>query len=432
MAAPAPWAGEMGAAKRCNAQGFNLDEARTFLASLGSGFTFQTFDESGSKRKDLITTLHGSLAEHTETLIRLNKQGAGVFVMVNEGDGKARRAGNVRAVRAVFADLDGAPLAPVRAFDLAPHIIVQSSPGRWHAYWLTDAVPLEQFKPLQRAIASRFASDPKVCDLPRVMRLPGFLHNKSEPSLVQVIERHDMPRYTLAALEDAFGVVAPISTRAIVKVRRRELPGVIPEGERNSILFNLACGLARRGTPARGVNARLQKINAERCQPPLCANEVDIIAARAIAYGSQGFDRLPHTLTDSAVWLSLPPAACVIVLAFFRRYDGSNNGQLCVAWSDFAGQHGMTNSGSFYRHLKSIVDAGILIRTVESRRTQTGTAPALYAIADEYLPSARSALNAPSAECANSTIKQITALGDFDAPKAINIKGAQNSKGAQS
>ena len=166
-------------------------------------------------------------------------------------------------------------------------------------------------------------------------------------------------------------------------------------------------------------------MNAEHCQPPLCASEVDVVAARASGYGSQGFDRLPHALTDSPVWSSLPPAACVIVLAFHRRFDGFNNGRLCVAWSDFEGRHGMANSGSFYAHLRRIVNAGILIKTVDSKRTQTGTAPAMYAIADPYLPVSRSALSAPSAECSKSTIKQITALSVFKAFKAPGATGTR-------
>jgi hypothetical protein len=44
----------------------------------------------------------------------LNREGAGVFVTVNETDLKGRTAKNITSVRAVFVDLDGAPLEPVR------------------------------------------------------------------------------------------------------------------------------------------------------------------------------------------------------------------------------------------------------------------------------------------------------------------------------
>ena len=45
------------------------------------------------------------------------------------------------------------------------------------------ACPLDEFKERQVLLAEMFDGDPKVCDLPRVMRLPGFLHQKGEPFL---------------------------------------------------------------------------------------------------------------------------------------------------------------------------------------------------------------------------------------------------------
>lgn len=412
----------MSAAEKLEAFAGDIEQACIFLARLGKGFSFQTFSDSRHQRASMARVLHGSLTQHGATLARLNAQGAGVFVMVNDGDGRARKASNVQRVRACFADLDGAPLAPVQAFQLQPHIVVESSPGRWHAYWLTDDTPLELFKPMQQAIARRFDADPKVCDLSRVMRLPGFFHNKGKPFLSRVIAQHYCAPYPHATMCEAFGPVVPYKATA---VPRRTLAEVIPEGERNDTLFNLARGLVRNGLDPSAVNQRIQRINATRCRPQLCASEVDTIAARASAYGSQGFDRLPHALTDSLVWLSLPPAACVIVLAFYRRFDGFNNGRLCVPWSDFEGTHGMANSGCFYKHLRRIVNAGILIRTVTSRRTQTGTTPALYAIADDYAPVSRSPQNVPSADSSDSTIKQITALGGLKASKVSDTHGTQ-------
>ncbi len=389
----------MGAAEKWDVPAIDLYAARVFLARLGSGFTFQTFDETGGKRGDLNRVLHGDLTQHAATLARLNQRGAGVFVMVNAGDGKARKTGNVQAVRAVFADLDGAPLAPVRAADLVPHAIVESSPGRWHAYWLADGVPLEQFKPLQQAIAARFASDPKVCDLPRVMRLPGFLHNKGEPFLSRIIEQHDEPPYPYAAIVAwlGFGEASNEAPAPAPITPVRKLADTIPEGERNSTLFALARGLVNRGITPQGVNERLQRMNAERCQLPLCASEVDAIAAHASGHGAQGWSMLLYALQDSPEWRALPAASVAIVLAFYRRFDGSNNGRLCVPWSDFNGQHGIDSSRRFYDYLRRAVSAGFLIQTAEPRNGQTGRVPAMYAIPEQYLP-----------KCQNSTWGQVS------------------------
>ena len=96
-----------------------------------------------------------------------------------------RNAVNVVAVRAVFVDLDGSPIASVLEA-LHPDIVVESSPGRWHGYWLTNDCPLGDFRTRQQQIAAKFAGDPKVIDLPRVMRLPGFFHQKAEPFITRV------------------------------------------------------------------------------------------------------------------------------------------------------------------------------------------------------------------------------------------------------
>jgi hypothetical protein len=169
----------------------DLDSASRFLALLDATgvFTFQTFgDAEGQSVDTRPRVLHGSLDEHALQLTALNDSGAGIFVMVNAGDGitkagarTCRKAANVQRVRAIFVDLDGAPIAPLLESALAPDWVVQSSPGRWHAYWRVDDCPLDRFEAVQAALAARFDGDTKVKDLPRVMRIPGFFHRKADP-----------------------------------------------------------------------------------------------------------------------------------------------------------------------------------------------------------------------------------------------------------
>ena len=98
--------------------------------------------------------------------------------MVNRGNGQDRKADSVSAVRAIFVDLDGAELQPTLEAPVPPSITIESSPGRYHAYWLVRDMPLKDFKPAQQALAAMFGGDKAVCDLPRLMRLPGFYHQK--------------------------------------------------------------------------------------------------------------------------------------------------------------------------------------------------------------------------------------------------------------
>ena len=379
----------------------SVTEAQRFLAALGDGtHTFQTFADA-RKNARLARVLHGTFAEHADALQRLNARGAGVFVMVNAGDGHGRKAENVTGIRAYFADLDGAPLEPVRAAPLPPHCIVESSPDRWHAYWLVSDAPLATFKTVQQAIAVRFASDPKVCDLPRVMRLAGFLHQKGEPFESRIIELHDFPRYTHAEFIAAFAIdTAPaadtVPARASAPTRpAHKLPDIIPTGERNSTLLSLAGGLVRRGFVGGALNRRIQKINAERCRPPLGADEVDGIAARASCYGSSGYLIVPYKLLDSPGWRALTPAAQVIGLAASRR-AGASNSPFAVVHSDFAERTGFHNRGVFYRHRAELVRAGFLRVEQAGRRTQQGVMPDLYAIPPTALQGSLGAESGPS------------------------------------
>jgi RepB DNA-primase from phage plasmid len=173
----------------------NLHETQQYFHALGastSAICFQIFDDQGRNRR-LAQTLHGSLDNLAPKLTQLNQQGAGIFTPVNEiAAGKPRTTENVVRVRALFADADDPDRLPeveaaIARFGLAPSIIVETSPGKRHFYWLTNDCPLAAFTGAQRALAAQLGSDPAVSDLPRVARVPGFLHRKGAPFLVRLV-----------------------------------------------------------------------------------------------------------------------------------------------------------------------------------------------------------------------------------------------------
>lgn len=172
-----------------------LDDARRFLAHFapeGAAHCFQTFDDRKQEGR-LACAIRGPLDQVSQQLAELNGRGAGVFFTVNEvAAGQRRTAENVVRVRALFVDADEpARLRDVEAailrLGLPPSIVVESSPGKRHFYWLMGDCPLDRFKGAQRAIIAALGTDPAVCDLPRVMRMPGFFHRKSAPFLVRVV-----------------------------------------------------------------------------------------------------------------------------------------------------------------------------------------------------------------------------------------------------
>jgi Protein of unknown function (DUF3987)/RepB DNA-primase from phage plasmid len=191
-------------------------EAKRFLDALVGGdssyesFCFQTADEDKSRKNGALANHHtGPLAKHAGALERLNQRGAAVWVTINRTDGKGREKQNITAVRATFTDLDGAPIEPVQHWTLKPHIVVESSPSRYHAYYRHDGtVTLEAFTTIQLKLATLFNGDPRVHDLPRVMRLPGAWHMKGEPFQTRIVSIDRLaPAYSLADFQQALADV---------------------------------------------------------------------------------------------------------------------------------------------------------------------------------------------------------------------------------
>jgi hypothetical protein len=191
---------------------FDLHEAESFLDALDPAadtFTFQTFDDiQGRNDMALAEYFSGSLRGCGMKLMRRNRKGAGVFVTVNKlREGCARKNENVNRIRAVFMDLDAPILDRVIAeTELNPHLIVQSSEDNHHVYWLVEpGLANHQFKEVQRTLADRFDQD-QVNDPCRVMRLPGFIHQKDpdNPFRTRIEQLHDHDRFSPEEILEAF------------------------------------------------------------------------------------------------------------------------------------------------------------------------------------------------------------------------------------
>jgi putative DNA primase/helicase len=189
-------------------QAIDLEETELFLDLISANHcAWQTCDDD-QNRKDgkLARILHGTLAQHSAELIRLNERGAGVFVAINRTDLRGRRRENIKRVRAVAVDLDGAPLDPVKKCTLPPHVIIETSPGRYHACWRVKGLGLEEFEDIQLAIAKQFDGDPQVALLTHIERLPGFFHRKdpANPFRSRIIDFNEVPAYTAEEIRKQF------------------------------------------------------------------------------------------------------------------------------------------------------------------------------------------------------------------------------------
>lgn len=171
-------------------------EAHKMLEMLDAGgqFTFQTFADRKDSKNNLGRIFHGTLNSCGTNLLDLNKQGAGVFVTINKTDLQGRSQSNVTDIRALFIDFDKVNperVDTLQALPLPPSMIIESSPNKHHAYWILGSgeIALDDFKPLQKRLIGFFKDDgaDNIHDLPRVLRLAGFYHQKQESYLTRVL-----------------------------------------------------------------------------------------------------------------------------------------------------------------------------------------------------------------------------------------------------
>jgi len=217
-----------------------------FEAAFGSAELEQLF--CFQKTGGPMNVLRGTPGGLYPSLKRYNEDGYNTYFTVNRVDGTRRLAKDVIDVRALFIDADGVE-PELDEFPLPPNIKVSSKNGP-HYYWLPRTpVPKEYFTKFQKRLAKKFGTDPKVSDLPRLMRVPGLDHVKdpTSPYFVEYEILHTN-RYSLeellTALPDDPQDDEPPTKKAKKKFSTKtfeEFKTALPteEGSRNAALYDL-------------------------------------------------------------------------------------------------------------------------------------------------------------------------------------------------
>ncbi len=187
----------------------SLDMAQHFLTLLDEEedkFTFQYFADNNKEANIYPKCFHDSLENSFDKLVKLNNQGYGIFITVNKTDGKGRLLNNCEKIRAVFQEID---YGLKKQNPIEPSFIVESSPGKYHNYFVCDGLSKYEYSGVMRSMIAEYGSDKNAKDLVRVLRLPGFLHQKDpkKPHLVNISHESGLQRYSKKIILKEFPVL---------------------------------------------------------------------------------------------------------------------------------------------------------------------------------------------------------------------------------
>jgi P4 family phage/plasmid primase-like protien len=185
--------------------------------------------------------MHGSYSAMQPRLQELNDQAYGIFLQINDATGPGDK--DVTSVRALFVDSDNGTLAGA-PWPVAPTFRVTSGHGD-HAYWVVGAggAKVADFKVQQQALAGYMGTDPAICNLSRVMRVPGFMWTKPA-------NRGDWRPVGLEPMGDGGHVASEVVSTLTIDppvdwvlwCACRRIKGA-PPGTSNNTLFKEVCAL---------------------------------------------------------------------------------------------------------------------------------------------------------------------------------------------
>lgn len=146
-----------------------------------------------AKRPVMRFNYRGRFSTLLPVLRRKNAAGWAVFYNANRTDGRGRSLKNMIAARMLALDLDGAPLPS--KWKIRPHAIVETSPKRFQCIWaLNETQDFAGHRDVMLRLAMRYGGDKSIADVTRVLRMPGFLHQKRKPFLSRIVQ-HESPDF---------------------------------------------------------------------------------------------------------------------------------------------------------------------------------------------------------------------------------------------
>lgn len=187
----------------------NAKQAQTHIEALGYGPTdrvyFRAIGPNGAAKK-----IEGTIEQRFDELRTLNGKGFGVYLVVNGG---GQSDADVTHGQAIFYEHDDIPKeAQVGLWQPLglpePTIQIDTGGKSIHSFWVFDqAIPISDWKILQKDLLDFADADRTIKNPSRIMRLPGFTHQKSGGE--SVIISNNGKRYSFDELRSVVAVPEP-------------------------------------------------------------------------------------------------------------------------------------------------------------------------------------------------------------------------------
>jgi hypothetical protein len=179
--------------------------AEFFSAFNENRFTFRTYSDDKTKGKPIEGFIHGSFDVAKRSLATRNHSKNSVCYNTQITDFKGGGIKNIVGLRSIFIDDDTTGFQRTD-FPLLPSLIVQTSPGKYQYTWLFDEpnVLYDEWSNMNHVLIDSWAHDPNCKDFSRILRVPGYIHNKGAPFLVTLVANNNV-KYSWEELKTTFG-----------------------------------------------------------------------------------------------------------------------------------------------------------------------------------------------------------------------------------
>ena len=168
-----------------------------------TGYTKNLFTKPSHIDNEFIESLHK--ANQTQNIyLGMNAYNPSLLgeQKIAEVNKHGRTEDNVVAVRNLYADADhdgAAVLEKIKANTIVPtniSTVLESSPGKFNIIWRVGDVAKDEAKPILKAVAQTFNTDPSVAELARILRIPGFANVKYDSRPIVKIATESDGKYS--------------------------------------------------------------------------------------------------------------------------------------------------------------------------------------------------------------------------------------------